>query len=147
MFENRPKRYPQNHLERNTGPLKILKKNCLFQGCFSEMKSFQTLINHYSKIWANIFYFQKNEVKPTFIYKITGRRSCHFVSPIFGNVTLIKRDRIVIKYQLLKACLESKWKSTWKLDVLGQPTVKWPALWVFRAITWKRSFLLHLPTW
>ena len=34
------------------------------------MKSFHTLINHYSKIWANIFYFQKNEVKPTFIYKI-----------------------------------------------------------------------------
>ena len=40
MFEHR---YPQNHLERNTGPLKILQKKCLFRAFFSEMKSFQAL--------------------------------------------------------------------------------------------------------
>ena len=77
MFEHR---YPQNHLERNTGPLKILQKNVSFAHFFLKWKVFKHWINPYSKTWANIFYFRKNKVKPNFIYKITGRWSCHFVS-------------------------------------------------------------------
>ena len=46
-------------------------------------KNFEKIV-----FFTDVFSEIKNDV---FIYNITGRRSCYFLSPIFGNVTLIKR--------------------------------------------------------
>ena len=76
--------YPQNHPVRNTGLLKILKKLSFSRMFFLKWKISEHWFNHYSKIRANIFYLEKNEVKQTFLNKITVCQSCHFFSPIFG---------------------------------------------------------------
>ena len=81
----------------------------------------------------------KNEAEETFTCEITDRRSCYFVTPMFVNVTVMKQPNkitILLKYNLLKACLE--WKPTWKLEGSGLNHGKMAAIWILCAI--ERSF-------
>ena len=48
-------------------------------------------------------------MKESFIYEITGRRSCYFVLPIFINVTLIKLTKLTESLFRMKGNLKV-WK-------------------------------------